>query len=92
MTTIFNRRVLLTTLDPVPRSFRTAPGVLAMNRTELEAFNDGDRVAVGMVVDLCQAADAAEARNIGVFRRVAVRRTRPSDRLFEVNAIYPGRI
>ena len=91
MTTIFNRRVLLTTLDPVPRAFRTAPGVLAVNRGELEAFNDGDRAVVGMIVDVCQAADAAEARNIGVYRRLRVKRTRPSDRLFAVNAIYPGR-
>ena len=39
MTTVLGRRVILTTLEPIPPLFRTAPGVLALNRPELDAVS-----------------------------------------------------
>lgn len=66
MIAVFNRRVMLTTLDPVPRAFRACPGVIVLNCQELEAFRRGDRNVVEQIIDICQAEDAAEAR--GVYR------------------------
>lgn len=90
------RRVLLTTLDPLPRPFRAAPGVFAMNHREAEALRRGDGKVFKELTEIVQAEDAAEARNIGVrrHRKPLGRRgpkLNPSTRLFMVNAIYRGR-
>lgn len=61
---VFTRRVMLTTLDPIPRPFRACPGWIVMNRDELDAFNKGDRDMVALMIDICNAEDAAEARGI----------------------------
>lgn len=61
---IFNRRVMLTSLDPIPRAFRACPGVLVVNQRELEGYRRGERDVVGELVEICQAEDAAEARGI----------------------------
>ena len=93
MTTIFNRRVLLTTLDPVPPGLRTTLGCIAMNQRELDAFNAGDPATFEHIVRTCEAADARDARFIGVHRRRKVPKAKldPSARLYMANAIYKGR-
>lgn len=90
--TLFGRRIIVTTLDPIPRLFRAASGVLAMNVREIEAFEQQDHDVFAMVVDICKAEDMAEA--ILQLRPRRARRRRPlspSTRLFMLGAVSPGR-
>lgn len=96
---VFERRVILTTLDPIPRSFRAAPGVLAMNQREVDAVrrNDPeDREVIGEIAEIAQAEDAAEAFQVFKVkpRRVSAKTPKiaPSTRLSMLNSIYKGRI
>jgi hypothetical protein len=89
---LFGRRIIVTTLDPIPRLFRAASGVLVMNARELEAFEQQDHDVFAMVVDICKAEDMAEA--ILQLRPHTDRRRRPlspSTRLFMLGAVSPGR-
>jgi hypothetical protein len=89
--TIFGRRIIVTTLDPIPRLFRAAPGVLAMNKSEIEAYQRGDREVFRLIVDICQAEDAADARLAMQTQRPRRRTLSPSTRLFMLGAINPPR-
>lgn len=89
---IFGRRIITTTLDPVPRGLRAAPGMLAMNAREQAALSAGDKAVLREIVDVCQAEDAAEARL--VLRPRPPRRCRPmspSTRIGLLAALEPGR-
>jgi hypothetical protein len=39
MKTFLGRRVIMTTLDEIPRAFRACPGYIALNPREVEAIN-----------------------------------------------------
>lgn len=80
---MFGRRVLMTTLDPIPPLLRTAPGCVAMNQRELDLVNAGDLETVAYFINELQAADAADARNIGKHKALKPRRRTlsPSTRL-----------
>jgi hypothetical protein len=71
MKTIFGRRIILTELDPIPRAFRAAPGVFAINKREREALDANDRKVIKELMDICKAEDAAEVRLIGIYSRLA---------------------
>ena len=90
--TIFGRRIIVTTLDPIPRLFRAASGVLVMNAREIEAFEQKDHDVFAMVVDICKAEDMAEAI-LQLCPRTDRRRRplSPSTRLFMLGAVSPGR-
>lgn len=90
--TLFGRRVIVTTLDPIPRLFRAASGVLAMNAREIEAFQQHDHDVFAMVVDICKAEDMAETILQLRLRPVRWRRPlSPSTRLFMLGSVSPGR-
>lgn len=94
MTTILGRRVILTTLDDIPPRFRCVSGALALNATELAAFQRGAKEDIAIlqpIVDRVQAADMAEA--LLPPEKIKRRRTKlsPSNRLFLLSAINPGR-
>ena len=89
--TIFGRRIIITTLDPIPRLFRAAPGVLAMNQCEIAAFKRGEATTFKLIVDICQAEDAADARLAMQTHRPRRKRLGPSTRLFMLGAVSPGR-
>lgn len=86
------RRLLMTTLDPLPRSFRTAPGLLAINHREAEALRRGDGAVFKELVDICHAEFAAEVVQAYRPRRwKPLKNASPSARLHSANAIYRGK-
>lgn len=93
------RRVIMTTLDPMPprRDFRFAPGLIAMNHREARELAEGDGDTFKALAALVHAEDALESRNIGVRRRWKRPNSKrspklnPSSRLSMVNAIYRGK-
>ena len=92
MIEILGRRVILTTLDPIPPGLRTLPYVIAMNQRELDAFNACEEEMFKFIVDTIQAADRRDALRIGIYKRwKASRRLKPSDRMFMANAILKRR-
>lgn len=88
---MFGRRVLPTTLDPVPRGLRAAPGCIAMNAEEIAALQANDGEVFKYFVALVHAEDHADA--LLAMRRPKKRKRKlgPSVRLSMVNAIYKGR-
>ena len=57
--TFAGRRVLVTTLDDVPRAFRAAPGVIALNPDEIAALEaDGEHFARAALTVRLQEGDA----------------------------------
>ena len=95
---IFGRRVIPTTLDPVPRNFRAAPGVIALNQIELDAIHrnaEDDREIIKPILEAIQAEDMADAMRVYVHKPRKITRAtpkmRPSDRMSMLNAIYRGR-
>ena len=89
---MFGRRIILTTLDEIPRAFRAAPGVLALTHEELRLLQGNDAPTFKRVIDIVQAEDADEARRVFVRRPPRKRRNlSPSNRLALANAIYKGR-
>ena len=89
---MFGRRIIPTTLEPVPYRFRTAPGVLALNQAELTALQRNDGPTFKRIMDIVQAEDMADAM---LQMRRSVKRPKvklgPSTRLSMLNAIYRGR-
>lgn len=61
---MFNRQIIHTTLDPVPRMFRACPGHLVLNKRELDALRDNDGDVFKEIAEIVKAEDAAEARRI----------------------------
>lgn len=60
--TFLGRRIIPTTLDPLPRGHRAVPGVLVINHLERAALDRGDGDVFKMLADIVQAEDAADAR------------------------------
>ena len=89
---MFGRRVIPTTLDEIPRAFRAAPGVLALNQAELAALQRNDGPTFKRILEIVQAEDMADAT---LQMRRSVKRPKgkigPSTRLSMLNAIYQGR-
>lgn len=85
------RRILPTTLDPVPRSFRASPGVIAINHLEAEALKNGHGPTFKMLMEICSAEDMADALQTFKVRPRKVGptmpRIRPSARLTMLSAI-----
>ena len=90
---MFGRRIIPTTLEPVPYRFRTAPGVLALNYREIKALQNNDGTVFKEIANIAHAADAAEARMIYAVKKRKRSRVKlaPSTRLAMVNAVYKGR-
>ena len=86
------RRIVPTTLDPLPRQHRAAPGVLAVNHLERAALDCGDGEVFKMLADIVQAEDAADAR-LALRPRAPKRKAKldPSTRMSMLDAIYAGR-
>jgi hypothetical protein len=61
---MFNRLIISTTLDPVPRMFRACPGHLVLNHRELEALADNDGDVFKEITEIVKAEDAAEVRKV----------------------------
>ena|ERR1035438_4832150 len=97
ITNFLGRRLLPTTLDPLPerRDFRFAPGLMAINERECTALQEGDGSVFKHLANLVQAEDALEARGMGVLRPYKAGRSTPklspSTRLSMINSIYRGR-
>ena len=85
---ILGRRVLITTLDPIPRNFRAAPGVIAMNNSEIKALQNNDGEKFKELAEIIQAEDAADA--MLQMRKLPKRQNKlgPSIRLSMLNAIH----
>lgn len=62
--TFMGRRVIMTTLDPVPRGMRAVPGFIVLNHREFAALgNDDDRV-VEEIAEICIAETMADAKGV----------------------------
>jgi hypothetical protein len=72
---IFNRQIIPTTLDPVPRMFRACPGHLVLNTRELAALSNNDGDVFKEIVEIVKAEDAAEARKIYKYPTLSRRKT-----------------
>ncbi|MDO8533260.1 MAG: hypothetical protein Q7S17_00765 [Xanthobacteraceae bacterium] len=60
---MFGRKVVRTTLDPIPRAFRTAPGAIAINERELAALAAGDGDTFKEIAAIVTAEDLAWLEN-----------------------------
>jgi hypothetical protein len=89
--TLFGRRVIVTTLDPVPRGLRASPGVLAMNRDEIDAIERSDEETFGRIISIVQAEDMVDALLAMRTPRPRRRALGPSTRLFMLGTLTPGR-
>lgn len=85
------RRIIMTTLDPVPRPLRAVPGLLVINHLEREALKRVDGEIFKMLADIVQAEDAADARLPQ--QPAPKRRTKlaPSTRMSMLDAAYARR-
>src|ERR1022692_1139426 len=95
---LFGRTIMLTTLDPIPRAFRAAPGVLAMNQIEIDSCQRNaldDAVIIKPIIEAVQAEDMADALRTFIHKpRKVTRKTpkiAPSHRMAMLNAINAGR-
>lgn len=79
----------MTTLDEIPRAFRAAPGVLALNAAELAALERNDAETFKRIMAIVQAEDFGDAmlqmRPKPKRRRVKLG---PSTRMSMLNVIY----
>ena len=83
------RRVIVTTLDPVPRNMRAVPGYLALNQSEVDALNRNDGDKFKEIIDICKAEDWSDAV-LQVRRKPLkrLRKTSPSARLALLSVVY----
>ena len=95
---LFERRIIMTTLDPIPRTFRACLGHLALNDRELRSIrrNDPeDYETIKEIAEIVEAEDAAEARNVFKFkpRNVTAKTPKisPSNRMAMLAVLNPGR-
>jgi hypothetical protein len=58
------RKVIPTTLDPVPRSFRASPGHLVLNHREIQGLRNGDGKIFKEITEIIIAETRGEALNI----------------------------
>jgi len=94
MKTFLGRRVIMTTLDEVPRAFRACPGYIALNPREVEAIErntEDDTAVVKELVEIALAETAADARLAMVAPKKRRRRLGPSTRLAMLGTLNPGR-
>lgn len=96
--TFLGRRIIATTLDPIPRSFRAVPGYLALNQFEIAAIGRNslaDTDTIKPIMEIVQAEDMADVNRTFIFKPRKVSRKTPklgpSLRLFMVNTLSPGR-
>ena len=89
--TFAGRRVLVTTLDDVPRAFRAAPGVIALNPDEIAALERNDGQTFKRIIAIVQAEDARDARWQMTTPPRRKQRLRPSIRLSMLRGLNPGR-
>lgn len=86
----FNRQVVLTTLDEIPRAFRALPGCIAMTTREFDALRKGDGTTFKSLASIAEAEDAADARRIFVTpkrpQKIKTALT-PSSRLISLAAV-----
>jgi hypothetical protein len=83
------RRILMTTLDPIPRNMRAAPGCIALRQDELDALNRLDGEKFKEIIDIVKAEDWADA--LLQMRPKPMKRpkhTSPSTRLAMLGAVY----
>ena len=83
------RRIILTTLDPIPRSFRAVPGCIALHKDEVDALNRLDGEKFKEIIDIIKAEDWADA--VLTVRPKLKKRTvklAPSVRMSMLNAAY----
>lgn len=88
---VLGRRVIETTLDDIPRSFRAVPGYIAMNRTEIDAFRRGDAETFKRIVGIISAEDMADALLQTQKRPKRLARTSPGTRMAMLRVVDPGR-
>lgn len=60
---LFGRKVIFTSLDPVPKSFRTGPGVLVLNEREAYALAHNEGGVFKRIAKMIHEADKEEMRN-----------------------------
>lgn len=66
------RKVISTTLDPVPRLFRAVPGYLVLNNREIQGLRDNDGGIFKEITDIVIAETRGEA--LQIWRRKNVKR------------------
>ena len=59
-----SRKIILTSLDQIPRSMRACPGHLVLNIQELNSLKAGEGKTFKAIAAICEAEDAAEARTV----------------------------
>jgi hypothetical protein len=94
MKTFLGRRVIMTTLDEVPRAFRACPGYIALNPREVEAIERNapeDKATVEELLAIVFAETAADASLRMPKVRKRTRRLGPSTRLAMLGTLNPGR-
>lgn len=90
------RRIILTTLAPLPRSMRAVPGILAINNLEAEALKNGDGDVFKELIEICKAEDMADANRTWIVkpRKVTAKTAKlaPSHRLAMIHANRAGKV
>jgi hypothetical protein len=92
---MFERIVIPTILDPIPRSFRACLGHIVLNQREIDACrrnSEDDRDTIEEIMDIVQAEDMADANRTFIFKPRKVNsktpKIGPSVRLSMLNVIY----
>lgn len=87
------RRILMTTLDPVPRSMRAVPGIIVMNHLEKAKLEENDGETFKLLAEIVQAEDAADVHRTYIYRKGKKRKKRinPSSRLMMLQAGFGKR-
>lgn len=92
---MFERRVIPTILDPIPRSFRACLGHLALNQREIDAIrrnSEDDADTIKEIMEIVQAEDMADANRTFIFKPRKVNsktpKLGPSVRMSMLNVVY----
>lgn len=84
------RKVIVTTLDDIPRLFRCVPGYLALNAAEIAALERNDGDTFKHIAEIVKAEDMADA--LLQMRPKPRRRKKanlsPSTRMAMLHAVY----
>jgi hypothetical protein len=59
LTTLLGQTIVMTSLDPVPRAMRTAPGCVVMNQRERDAIANNDGALWKDLIAMIQEDDRA---------------------------------
>lgn len=84
---LFGRKIILTTLDEIPRRFRASPGYLALNQSEINALKSNDGNTFKRILDIVQSEDMRDA--LLKYEKPKVRKTtlQPSSRMARLNVL-----